>query len=132
MTIRAPQFRTAVHAAAAIVLVAAMTLLVACGASSGPEQATQPPPPASSHKVQLSWNASESPDISGYNIYRAPYTDSCGSFIRINSAVEADTAYSDATVKNGTAYCYATTAVNTNNAESGFSNVVINVEIPAQ
>jgi hypothetical protein len=33
---------------------------------------------------------------------------------------------------NGTSYCYATTGVDTSNQESGYSNVVSNVQIPAQ
>ena len=130
MKSRAEWFRTVAQASATIVLAAASALLIACGASSGPEQATQLPPPAA-HNVQLSWEASQSPDISGYNIYRAPYSDFCGTFLKINPALDTGTAYTDSTVTNGTSYCYATTAVNTDNAESGFSNVVSNIEIPA-
>jgi hypothetical protein len=32
---------------------------------------------------------------------------------------------------NGTVYCYAATAVNTSDQESGYSNIVSNVQIPA-
>jgi len=38
--------------------------------------------------------------------------------------------YVDANVADGTKYCYATTAVNTSSQESGYSNVVSNVQIP--
>jgi len=90
---------------------------------------TGTPPPV--HTVSLSWNASTSPNISGYNIYRAVYTTSCGSFSKINSALNATTLYTDAVVTDGTAYCYATTAVNSSNEESGYSNIASDVQIPA-
>jgi hypothetical protein len=84
------------------------------------------------HTVNLSWNPSSSSNISGYNIYRAVYaTSSCGSFAKINSTLNTGTLYTDAVVTDGTSYCYATTAVNTNNEESGYSNIVSPVQIPA-
>jgi hypothetical protein len=86
---------------------------------------------APTHTVNLSWTASSSPDISGYNIYRAVYTTSCGSFSKINPALNTTTLYSDTVVVDGTNYCYATTAVNTGNEESGYSNIVPDVQIPA-
>ncbi|HZQ95389.1 MAG TPA: choice-of-anchor D domain-containing protein [Candidatus Sulfotelmatobacter sp.] len=87
--------------------------------------------PAPTHSVNLSWNASTSPGISGYNVYRALYTNaSCGSFSKINSVLETATLYTDSAVVNGKAYCYAATAVNTSNQESGYSNIAANVQIP--
>lgn len=83
------------------------------------------------HSVNLSWNASTSSNISGYNIYRAVYQTSCGSFSRINSLLNTGTLYTDSSVTDGTSYCYAATAVDTSNAESGYSNIVSNVQIPA-
>ena len=87
--------------------------------------------PAPVHSVNLSWNASTSSNISGYNIYRAGYTTSCGSFSKINSLLNTGTLYTDSAVTDGASYCYAATAVNTSNAESGYSNIVSNVQIPA-
>lgn len=87
--------------------------------------------PAPTHDVSLSWNPSSSPGISGYNIYRAVYTSSCGSFSKINPSLDTGTLYTDSVVVDGTSYCYATTAVNTSNEESGYSNIVPNVQIPA-
>jgi hypothetical protein len=87
--------------------------------------------PAPLHSVNLSWNASTSSNIAGYNVYRALYASSCGSFSKINSLLDTGTLYSDSNVVDGTVYCYATTAVNTSNQESGYSNVVSNVQIPA-
>ena len=88
---------------------------------------------ASTHSVALSWTASTSSNISGYNVYRAPYTtssSSCGSFAKINSVPDTGTLYTDFSVTNGSVYCYATTAVDTSNVESAYSNIVSNVQIP--
>jgi len=83
------------------------------------------------HTVHLSWNASTSANISGYNIYRAIYTTSCGAYSKINGGtLDPVTTYTDSAVTDGTNYCYATTAVDSSNAESGYSNIVTNVQIP--
>jgi hypothetical protein len=86
---------------------------------------------APTYSVNLSWTASTSPDISGYNIYRAVYTTACGSFSQINPTLNTSTLYTDSVVMDGTNYCYATTAVNSSNEESGYSNIVSDVQIPA-
>jgi hypothetical protein len=86
---------------------------------------------APTYSVSLSWNASTSSNISGYNIYRAVYTTSCGSFAMINPTLNASTTYADSSVTDGTSYCYTTTAVNSSNQESAYSNIVSNVQIPA-
>jgi len=83
------------------------------------------------YAVNLSWTASTSSNVSGYNIYRAVYASACGTFSKINSLLNAGTVYTDSVVVDGTNYCYATTAVNTSNQESQYSNVVTNVEVPA-
>lgn len=84
------------------------------------------------HSVNLSWNASTSSNISGYNIYRAVYQTGCGSYSKINGVLNTGTLYTDATVANGKSYCYAATSVDTSNQESSYSNIVSNVQIPAQ
>jgi hypothetical protein len=86
---------------------------------------------APAYSVNLSWNASDSPNISGYNIYRAVFSGSCGSYSKINPSLNAATSYTDSVVADGTDYCYATTAVNSSNEESGYSNIVSDVQIPA-
>jgi len=85
---------------------------------------------ASTHSVNLSWNASTSSNIAGYNIYRAVFATLCGSYAKINSVLGTSTLYTDSSGVNGTSYCYASTAVNTSNEESGYSNIVSNVQIP--
>jgi Abnormal spindle-like microcephaly-assoc'd, ASPM-SPD-2-Hydin len=72
------------------------------------------------HSVALSWTASNSPNIEGYNVYRG--TTSGGPYSRINSSLNAGTNYTDNTVVDGTTYYYVTTAVNTSSQESGYSN----------
>ena len=86
---------------------------------------------AAVHSVGLSWSPSTSSNISGYNIYRAPYSGGCGSYSKINSLLNTGTVYTDFAVVDGTNYCYATTAVNSSNEESGYSNVVSNVQVPS-
>jgi Abnormal spindle-like microcephaly-assoc'd, ASPM-SPD-2-Hydin len=90
--------------------------------------------PTPVHSVNLSWNGGTSRNISGYNIYRAAYSpapvNACGSFAKINPLLNAGTTYTDSNVTDGTAYCYAATAVNTSHAESGYSNIVSDVQIP--
>jgi len=72
--------------------------------------------------VSLSWNASTSTEVTGYNIYRK--ASSTGSYTRINSKLDPNTNYTDATVTHGTTYYYATTAVNSKGKESEYSNGV--------
>jgi fibronectin type 3 domain-containing protein len=82
------------------------------------------------HSVNLSWSTGTSSNVSGYNIYRAAYASACGSFSKINSLLNTGTLYTDSAVVDSATYCYATTAVNTSNEESGYSNVVSNVQVP--
>ena len=98
--------------------------------STTTESATGTGTAASTHSVSLSWNASSSPNIAGYNVYRAPYASSCGSYSKINGSLEAATTYVDAAVADGMNYCYATTAINSSNEESGYSNIVADVQVP--
>ena len=97
--------------------------------TTGTATGTGTPQPA--HSVSLSWTGSTSPNISGYNIYRAIFLSSCGGYTKINGATLVTlTTYTDSSVADGTNYCYATTAVDSSKAESGYSNIVSNVQIP--
>jgi hypothetical protein len=84
---------------------------------------------AQSYNVSLSWTASASPDVAGYNVYRR--TGSSGRFVQINSSLDALTTYNDDTVASGQTYYYETTAVNDSGQESAPSASVLAV-IPAQ
>jgi hypothetical protein len=70
--------------------------------------------------VTLSWVASTSPDIAGYNVYRG--TVSGGPYTALNSTLVPGTGYVDSTVLPASTYFYVTTAVNTSNIESAYSN----------
>jgi len=111
---------------------AAIAMTIGCaGASTSPNSSTGTGTGPSTPTVDLSWTASTSDNVSGYNVYRAVYTASCGSFSKINSLLITSTSYTDSEVTNGTSYCYATTAVDTSNGESEYSNIVSDVQIPA-
>jgi hypothetical protein len=80
-------------------------------------------------QVELSWNAPESTTdpIAGYNIYRS--TGSSTSYQLLNSSVDTQTTYGDATVQNGLTYNYIVKSVDDSGVESGPSNMTT-VTIP--
>jgi hypothetical protein len=125
--------RVLLQACAVFCLATTIFWLGCAGASTGSTGTPPPPPPPPpSASVELAWHPSTSSDVTGYNVYRAPYTSSCQSFGIVNTSLQTTTSYTDSKVQAGSAYCYATTAVNSANQESSFSNIVINVQIPAQ
>jgi hypothetical protein len=70
---------------------------------------------AANHVVELSWNASTSSGVIGYNVYRSLDR---ATWKKINPSLAASTLYSDSTVANGTTYYYAATAVDSSGHES--------------
>lgn len=74
------------------------------------------------HTVDLSWDASSSPSISGYNVYRA--TNSAGPYTKITSNLDPSMTLIDGSVQSGQTYYYVATAVNSAGKESGYSNQV--------
>ncbi len=74
------------------------------------------------HTTNLSWNASTSTSISGYNVYRG--TASGGPYAKINSALDSSLSYGDSTVQSGQTYYYVTTAVDSSGVESSYSGQV--------
>ena len=73
------------------------------------------------HVVDLSWKASTSTDVVGYNIYRS--LDGT-IWKKINASLIASTLYNDSTVANNTTYYYAATAVDIYGDESSESTTV--------
>jgi Abnormal spindle-like microcephaly-assoc'd, ASPM-SPD-2-Hydin len=71
------------------------------------------------HWATLNWVASNSPQVTGYNAYRA--TQSGGSYAKINTSVITATTYTDYQVQSGQTYYYVVTAVNSSNLESVYS-----------
>ena len=77
---------------------------------------------APQHQVQLSWGASSSSGVTGYNVYRGGVSG--GPYTKINSALVVGTNYSDSSVQAGKTYFYVTTALNGSGTESAYSNEV--------
>jgi fibronectin type 3 domain-containing protein len=72
------------------------------------------------HRVDLSWNASAAQNVIGYNIYRGKR--SRGPYRKINPVLNASTVYTDTSVFDGNTYYYVTTAVDSDDKESAYSN----------
>ncbi len=70
---------------------------------------------SANHVVDLSWNASTSSDVTGYNVYRSP---DGASWKKLNAGLVASTLYTDSTVANHSTYYYAATSVNVSGKES--------------
>ncbi len=103
---------------------ATATLTFVSNASNSPTHQTASgngtPPPQ--HSVGLSWNASSSQGVVGYNVYRGGVSG--GPYSKINTSLDASTNYTDNQVVAGQTYYYVTTAVDGNGVESGDSNQV--------
>jgi hypothetical protein len=80
--------------------------------------ATAVPVPVS-HTVTLSWIASVSPNVIGYNVYRA--TSSGGPYAKVNGSPVGATTYLDSNVSSGQSYFYVATTVDSSNHESAYS-----------
>ena len=78
------------------------------------------------HVVDVSWKASTTSDVTGYNLYRSP--DGVN-WKKANVSLIASTMYNDATVANGSTYYYAATAVDIYGHESSKS-ASIKVSVP--
>ncbi len=72
------------------------------------------------HTVSLNWTASTSANVTGYNVYRG--TQAGGPYTKITPSPIAGTTYTDLAVVAGQTYYYVTTAVNSGNVESAYSN----------
>jgi fibronectin type 3 domain-containing protein len=78
------------------------------------------------HIVDLSWKASTSGDIAGYNVYRSP---DGATWKKINASLIASTLYADSTVANGSTYYYAAAAVDIYGHQSS-KTAAVKVVIP--
>ena len=75
------------------------------------------------HNVELNWNASVSPNVVGYNVYRAE--NRSGPYKRLNSTPVRGTRYTDFTVVSGRVYFYVVRALDQFNVESADSTETI-------
>ena len=73
------------------------------------------------HSVDLSWGASSSSNVVGYNVYRAGVSG--GPYATVASA-NPFTTFVDGSVQSGQSYYYVVTAVDTSGTESVHSNQV--------
>lgn len=78
------------------------------------------------HVVDVSWKASTTSNVTGYNLYRSP--DGVN-WKKANVSLIASTMYNDSTVANGSTYYYAATAVDIYGHESSKS-ASIKVSVP--
>ena len=78
------------------------------------------------YSVNLFWNSSS--DVVGYNVYRSTTTN--GTYSKINSALDANTAYTDSTVVSGQTYYYAATSVTASGQESARSMPPVQAVVP--
>jgi Cep192 domain 4/HYDIN/CFA65/VesB-like, Ig-like domain/Abnormal spindle-like microcephaly-assoc'd, ASPM-SPD-2-Hydin len=72
------------------------------------------------HSVTLSWSASASQNIVGYNVFRSTVRN--GPFTQINSSLVTNTSYTDTSLQPGKTYYYVTTAQNSQGTQSPYSN----------
>jgi len=83
---------------------------------------------AQAHSVDVSWNASSSSGVQGYNVYRG--TTSGGPYTKISPTLSATTlTFTDTAPVSGSDYFYVVTAVDGSGTESAASNEV-HVTIP--
>lgn len=69
--------------------------------------------------VALTWTASVSTGVSGYNVYRSGVSG--GPYAKINSSLVTALAYDDINVSKGNFYYYVLTSVNSSGQESAYS-----------
>jgi Flp pilus assembly pilin Flp len=92
------------------------------GATPGSPNPATPGGASAPHKVELGWDASKSPNVTGYNIYRADTIN--GPLTKLNTSPVPTTSFSDTTVVGGHEYFYVTTAVDAAGIESPHSNEI--------
>ncbi len=72
--------------------------------------------PVGTHYVTLSWNASTSANVVGYDVYRG--STSGGPYQKISAAPVASTSFTDTAVSSGVTYYYVATALSNAGLES--------------
>jgi hypothetical protein len=74
------------------------------------------------HTVALTWVASVSANVAGYNVYRGSVSG--GPYTKVNASLIAGTSYTDTTVPSSQTFYYVATAVDTSGDESVYSNEI--------
>jgi fibronectin type 3 domain-containing protein len=103
-------------------------LMAGCGAGSSAattsinsNSPTPTPTPVPAHSVSISWQASSSPQVGFYNVYRSSVSG--GPYSRVGWRVSG-TSFTDTAVQPGTTYYYVVTSVTTSNVESTKSSEI--------
>jgi hypothetical protein len=78
------------------------------------------------YTVNIWWNSSQ--NVEGYNIYRSTVAN--GAYTKINSTLEANTAYADNTVASGQTYYYEATSVSNSGQVSARSTPPVQAVVP--
>jgi hypothetical protein len=76
----------------------------------------------SGYSVDLTWTASPSSGVTGYNVYRSTVNGS--GYAKITSSPVSGLTYTDSTVAASTTYYYVVTSVDGSGDESGYSEVL--------
>jgi hypothetical protein len=84
-----------------------LLLLAGCGGGGG--SASTPSSPIPRHSVTISWNASVTPNVVGYLVFRRPVNDS--NYVLLNTSATPSLTYVDLTVQGGEDVMYAVAAV---------------------
>jgi hypothetical protein len=85
-------------------------------------------PGGTCHPTVLTWGASTSSNVAGYNVYRS--TSSGGTYTKLNSTLITGLTFTDATSQPGQVYFYAATAVDGSGNESAYSNPPVQATVP--
>jgi hypothetical protein len=85
-------------------------------------------PGGTCHPTVLTWGASSSSNVAGYNVYRA--TAAAGPFTRLNTSLVTTLTFTDSTSQPGQTYFYTATAVDSSGNESAQSAPPIQAIIP--
>ena len=106
----------------------AASLSIADNASGSPQTVSLSG--AGTHDVILTWGASTTPGVVGYNVYRG--TTSGGPYpTELNSSPINGTTYTDATVQAGQTYYYVVTAVASNGVTQSADSNQVSATVPS-
>jgi fibronectin type 3 domain-containing protein len=103
-----------------ILILSLSGLLPGSGCGAGPK--------SNAHRVDLSWKASNSPNVAGYVVYRS--TSLTEGFKKITATRITGTQYTDTTVEAGKKYYYRVSAVDSKGVE-GAPTANITVTVPS-
>ena len=113
----------------------ALTASLISGCSLGGSNSTGSPTPTPTpstmpHSVGLNWDASPSPNLQGYKVYRSQVSG--GPYNPISSMLSTGTQqFTDSSVSSGQSYFYVVTSIDVNGLESGPSpEVGANIPTP--